>query len=339
MATGGDDVGRLVDAYEQAGRGRDTATLEATAQLVRLHARREGPIKDISCWEGDCEHDAGSCPVLAEAFCGHCAGLTDTDDEHVGAAAYWPCETMQQIEATYTARIERVIARLDQDGYDVGQAPAGGPASGQSDEPAPALPLKLPSPSTRQGSASLSACGTYRWTLHREWRKPLELPRWVTFVMLNPSTADADDDDPTIRRCIHFAKALGGTGLAVVNLYALRATDPTDLWTVDDPVGPRNDATLTMFLSMAKRADFPIVAAWGAHARQDRVQAVLAMDGAERLTALGVTKNNAPKHPLARGQHRIPDDATPAPWPGDPVPEQPTLPQPATARPTTGKVA
>ena len=159
------------------------------------------------------------------------------------------------------------------------------------------------------GDANISPDGQYRWSLHREWRVATA-PRWITFVMLNPSTADANIDDPTIRRCIGFAKAFGGTGLAVVNLYAFRATKPADLWRCHDPVGPENDGHLAMFFAMASRYDFPIIAAWGAHARPDRVAQVLALPGADRLTALGVTKDGAPRHPLyLRG------DALPEPWP------------------------
>lgn len=160
-----------------------------------------------------------------------------------------------------------------------------------------------------KSSADISPCGQYRYSLHREWRQWPERPRWVTFVMLNPSTADAELDDPTIRRCLGFARALGGTGLAVVNLYAFRATQPADLWRTTDPVGPRNDATLTTFLDMARRYDFPIIAAWGANARPDRVEQVMALRGADRFTALGTTKAGAPRHPLY-----LPKTASPERW-------------------------
>lgn len=159
--------------------------------------------------------------------------------------------------------------------------------------------------------AQISRDGLYRYSLHREWRDPYERPRWVTFVMLNPSTANANLDDPTIRRCMAFTKALGGTGLAVVNLYAFRATKPADLWLCADPVGPENDETLMTFLGMAARHDFPIIAAWGTHARPDRVAAVRRMPGADRLLALHSTKTGAPGHPLY-----LPASATPRPWPG-----------------------
>lgn len=88
-------------------------------------------------------------------------------------------------------------------------------------------------------AAAISPDGAYRYSLHREWRRSEDQPRWVTFVMLNPSTADAVQDDPTIRRCIAFARALGGTGLAVANLYAFRATSPADLWAAAELSGLR----------------------------------------------------------------------------------------------------
>ena len=99
-------------------------------------------------------------------------------------------------------------------------------------------------------------------------------------------------------------------GLAVVNLYAYRATKPADLWRCADPVGRENDRTLEMFLSMAEHHDFPIIAAWGAHAKPERVDTVMSMFGAHRLEALKVTKAGAPGHPLY-----IRADAQPEPWP------------------------
>lgn len=161
-------------------------------------------------------------------------------------------------------------------------------------------------------SAYVSDCGRYRYTLTRRWgRGP-----WATFVMLNPSTADATENDPTIRRCMAFAGAWGMGGLSVVNLYALRSTDPAGLWRVDDPVGPENDTILRRLAAGALHDGRPVVAAWGANARQDRVDEVLALPGMDQLQCLGVTKAGAPKHPLARGRHRIPDDVVPRPWPG-----------------------
>jgi len=121
----------------------------------------------------------------------------------------------------------------------------------------------------------------------------------LLWIMLNPSTADETQDDATIRRVKAFTSRLGYAQLTVVNLYAWRATDPRDLWTADDPVGPENDAVLAMEAWAARMDDAPIVAAWGAHAKAERVAEVLAIPHlASRLHCLGVTKSGAPRHPL-----------------------------------------
>lgn len=161
-------------------------------------------------------------------------------------------------------------------------------------------------PPTVLGSAVLSDCDRYRYLLGREWDD--ELPTAV-FVMLNPSTADALRDDPTIRRCLGYARAWGCGALMVANLYAWRATDPAELWGVEDPVGPENDAHLYAAATIAADSGGPLVAAWGANARQDRIGAALALPGMDRLSALAVTKSGQPKHPLY-----LKADLTPQSW-------------------------
>ncbi len=107
-----------------------------------------------------------------------------------------------------------------------------------------------------QTSAQLSEDGLYRYTLRREWASG----GTVCWVMLNPSTADATDDDPTVRKCVGYAKGWGYDSIEVVNLFALRATDPAELVTTNhDPVGPENDAYVEM---VVRRADL-VVCAWG----------------------------------------------------------------------------
>ena len=142
-------------------------------------------------------------------------------------------------------------------------------------------------------SAVISDCGTYRYRLTRIWDESKPVMAWV---MLNPSTADGSTDDPTIRRCINFAKAWGYGGITVVNLYALRATDPKQLWQHQDPVGPDNDAEL------AKVAEqFPLVVlAWGSNAKPERTTVVLRILSRARglCTVLGWTKGGEPRHPL-----------------------------------------
>jgi hypothetical protein len=158
--------------------------------------------------------------------------------------------------------------------------------------------------------ARLSDDGVYRYTLGRRWVTDWEAPAAV-FVMLNPSTADAEVDDPTIRRCISFAKAFECGALHVVNLYAYRATKPADLWRADDPIGPDNDEILRETFRAAAQEDRPVVAAWGANAEPLRAQFVAVLAGAAgvQLQALGVTRDGAPRHPLY-----LRADATLQPW-------------------------
>lgn len=153
------------------------------------------------------------------------------------------------------------------------------------------------------GAATFSVCETYRYTLTRQWGAATD-PRFL-WVMLNPSTADADMDDPTIRRCIAFSQREGAGNLTVVNLFALRSTDPAWLAKVHDPIGPLNDAVIAADARNAQR----IVVAWGADAMAvGRVGIVLPLLGPGVL-CLGVTKSGAPKHPLY-----VKGDAPLVPW-------------------------
>lgn len=141
--------------------------------------------------------------------------------------------------------------------------------------------------------AVFSDCETYRYSLTREW--DAALPRLV-WVMLNPSTADETRNDPTIARCEARTRAMGCGAYRIVNLYALRSTDPRGLRRVTDPVGPLNDAALREAAAWAGRA----VCGWGVHAAPNRAAealAVLRAAGAEALH-LGLTKAGLPRHPL-----------------------------------------
>jgi hypothetical protein len=142
--------------------------------------------------------------------------------------------------------------------------------------------------------ADLSDCGTYRYRLWRYWDPG---QGEAVFCMLNPSTADASEDDPTIRRCMGFARAWGYGGIIVVNLFALRSTDPRALKKHPAPIGERNDVVVFDALRSAGIA----VAAWGNHgslmARGSRVVRICA----ERripLHHLGLSKAGHPAHPL-----------------------------------------
>nr|WP_300338290.1 DUF1643 domain-containing protein [Actinomyces sp.] len=151
-------------------------------------------------------------------------------------------------------------------------------------------------------TAELSPDRRYRYRLTRSWG---DGPH-VVFVMLNPSTADASEDDATIRRCMGYARDWGFCGIDVVNLYALRSKNPDDLWAASDPVGPSNDYWLQMIIGQSPA----VIAAWGAGARPERVAELRRMVPANKLFALGVTKDGAPRHPLY-----LPKDAKPVAWP------------------------
>lgn len=139
-------------------------------------------------------------------------------------------------------------------------------------------------------SAVISDCGLYRYTLTRRWAEGST----CTFIMLNPSTADANLDDPTIRRCINFAKREGCGALMVVNLWAFRATDPKHL--PDDEarrLGPENRRYLDeVFVD----ADGPLIAAWGVWGAAGATE-IINRHG-PRLLCLGWTKDGHPRHPL-----------------------------------------
>lgn len=134
--------------------------------------------------------------------------------------------------------------------------------------------------------AIISDCEMYRYQLWRTWND--DLPK-VMFIMLNPSIADASIDDPTIRRCISFAKSWGFGGLFVGNLYAYRATNPKELKTVIEPIGKFNCAHI---VSMASRSEM-IVCAWGNNEKPHDYILCL-----KNLHYLELSIHGIPKHPL-----------------------------------------
>lgn len=138
-------------------------------------------------------------------------------------------------------------------------------------------------------SARFSPDRQYRYELWRRWGAG----EYCLFVGLNPSTADETKDDPTIRRCINFAKAWGYGALCMANLFAYRATDPADMKREPEPNGPENDDTLKRLAAGAG----VVIAAWGVHGtHHGRNAEVMAM--LPNLDCLGVTKDGHPKHPL-----------------------------------------
>jgi hypothetical protein len=140
-------------------------------------------------------------------------------------------------------------------------------------------------------SAVLSEDRVYRYEL---WRRFNAGGRYVMFIGLNPSTADECHDDPTIRRCIRFAKDWGFDGLCMTNLFAFRATDPKDMKASLFPIGGHeNDLTLRC---RAESAGL-VIAAWGTHGSyQDRASDVMKM--VPNLKCLGLTAEGHPRHPL-----------------------------------------
>lgn len=146
-------------------------------------------------------------------------------------------------------------------------------------------------------SAVISNCGKYRYRLDRKWDDGLcSMP----IIMLNPSTADADLDDPTIRRCISFAKREGFGGIVVMNLFGFRATSPKEMLAAENPHGPENWNHLLEMISYAREINEAILCAWGAHGVHGMAKRVqeYAKVNKVRLACLGKTSGGHPRHPL-----------------------------------------
>lgn len=157
--------------------------------------------------------------------------------------------------------------------------------------------MTLTFPFAERGSADISPCGLYRYTLTRHLTGSGEP---LVFVMLNPSSADANDDDPTLRRCIGFGRAFGRCRIHVVNLFAYRTPYTKELKRAHasgvDVVGPRNGQALDALAGT-------VVCAWGPPAwpfvreRAHAVAAQLTSRGVP-LLCLGRSKDGSPRHPL-----------------------------------------
>lgn len=185
----------------------------------------------------------------------------------------------------------------------------------------------LPHPAPRQphmfdqgrSAATISADGLHRYNL---WRGLTDDPRQLVYVMCNPSTADAFADDPTITKCKKIAAVQGYGQLVVVNLWSYRTSEPRLLIAaanngIEITGGVTNWAWMRFHMERASK----VIVAWGAIAAnvpgyEDRVRA-LRLDAAALdldLFCLGVTKDGYPKHPMARGKSRIPDDQPLVRW-------------------------
>lgn len=156
-------------------------------------------------------------------------------------------------------------------------------------------------------NAVLSDCGNYRYSLTRVWDVPLGV---VAFVGLNPSTADATEDDATIRTCMRYADSWGYGGICMLNLFAFRSRNPKALYSrYANPVGPENDWHLHYLAGRATR----VVACWGSiparpqlarHERHTQVPLIL-----PELWCLALNKDGSPHHPLY-----LPAPVTLKPW-------------------------
>lgn len=157
---------------------------------------------------------------------------------------------------------------------------------------------------TADSGAEFSRCMKYRYSLWRVWDAADDA--FAMFIGLNPSTADHEQDDPTIRRCVSYAKSWGYGGIYMLNLFAFRATDPSDMKAAVDPVGPMNDSRLYDYHDVTGIT----IAAWGTHGSyQDRGDIVFRMlCNRAALYALRLTKGGHPSHPLY-----LPKDLGPCP--------------------------
>lgn len=184
----------------------------------------------------------------------------------------------------------------------------------------------------RTGWARLSECGRFRYRLGRSldsfrplalspsgalcFGAPFAQTSRIVFLLLNPSTADAFEPDPTTGECCKRARALGAGIVEIVNLFALRTTWPSELKKV--AAGDRGDDAANNYEIMeACRGATMVIAGWGNDgdlgSRDRFVRNLLSLSNIA-LHHLGTTNGGHPKHPLARGQHRIPANQQPIPW-------------------------
>jgi hypothetical protein len=149
---------------------------------------------------------------------------------------------------------------------------------------------------TRASGAIFSHCLRYRFELWRNWGTG----RKLAFIGLNPSTADETRNDPTVTRCINFAKRDGFAGMVMLNIFGLRSTDPALILSPSfEPVGQGNDAAILKWLK--RHSDVLAVACWGSHrsvAVREADVVALAVKAKNALHCFGVNQDGSPKHPL-----------------------------------------
>ena len=148
-----------------------------------------------------------------------------------------------------------------------------------------------------ESTCKFSECKTYRYALRRTFANITRRShaKYVAWIMLNPSTADESNNDPTIERCERYARRWGYDGIIIANLFALRSTDPKALYEHPDPIGPDND----LYIHSAALASDLLIAEWGVHSKlKKREETVLSLLRHDNLYALKVTKGGHPSHPL-----------------------------------------
>lgn len=155
----------------------------------------------------------------------------------------------------------------------------------------------------------------FRYELRRRWDANLPL---LIVCMLNPSTADSLKNDPTVLALMHFARSWGCGGVHIINLFAFRTSHPSELVDREDRIGPENGYWIEQAMRLASRQDGVLLVAWGNGGDLDdratwfcsRAVGMFKL----KLVCLGTTLQRHPKHPMARGRHRIPRDQKPIIW-------------------------
>jgi hypothetical protein len=174
----------------------------------------------------------------------------------------------------------------------------------------------MPPPAQPPMQMTAVIIGDCRYELRRIWDESLPL---LVVCMLNPSTADHEKNDPTILTLIHFAKLWGFGGLYVVNLHGLRTPSPAEMMRSGPQlaIGDSNKGFLIDAIGYAKQHGRSILAAWGNHGGCFGMDEWFVRECGHRgvdLVCLGTTDSGQPKHPMARGHHRIPRDQQPLLW-------------------------
>lgn len=149
--------------------------------------------------------------------------------------------------------------------------------------------LRLPNAFTR--AAEFSPCGSYRYVLSRTWNDTKER---LVFIGLNPSTADAQKEDPTIRKCLHFAHQEGFGGFDILNIYAYRTPYPQELFKAADPIGPENAVFLNTYMKRAQK----VALMWGQAAHQHQMVQHFLQSYPGPWYCFGENKDGSPRHVL-----------------------------------------